>query len=148
MKPNDYQKLKGAMWVLRKNEEDLTEEDRQLLARIFEQSPTLKQAYAFRQELTNIFDQNLSRVQAKRLLNGWAGRVSRSQIRCFDGFIKTLMARKDEISNYFFERHSSGFVEGLNNKIKVIKRRCYGIVNTESLFRRIYLDLVGYRLYA
>jgi transposase len=148
MAPAEYKKLKGAMWLLRKNEDEMTEEDQQLLARIFEQSPALKQGYFFRQQLTNIFDQNLTRLQAKRLLNGWAGRVSRSKIRCFDSFIKTLMARKDEISNYFVGRNNSGFVEGLNNKIKVIKRRCYGIVNTESLFRRIYLDLVGYRLYA
>jgi transposase len=46
------------------------------------------------------------------------------------------------------ERHSSGFVEGLNNKIKVIKRRCYGILNAKHLFQRIYLDLFGYKLYA
>jgi transposase len=46
------------------------------------------------------------------------------------------------------ERHSSGFVEGLNNKIKVIKRRCYGILNAKHLFQRIYLDLFGHKLYA
>jgi len=32
----------------------------------------------------------------------------------------------DKITNYFINRQTSGFVEGLNNKIKVIKRRCYG----------------------
>lgn len=58
------------------------------------------------------------------------------------------MARKDEMTHYFLERHTSGFVEGLNNKIKVIKRRCYGILNAGHLFQRIYLDLFGYRLYA
>jgi transposase len=76
------------------------------------------------------------------------GRIKRSAIRCFDGFIKTLMARKDEIANYFLGRHNSGFVEGLNNKINVIKRRCYGILNLGHLFQRIQLDLVGYKLYA
>ncbi|HBG94234.1 MAG TPA: hypothetical protein DDY14_02690 [Chromatiaceae bacterium] len=34
-------------------------------------------------------------------------------------------------------------MEGLNNKIRVIKRRCYGIINTEHLFQRIYLDFSG-----
>ncbi|WP_295612960.1 transposase, partial [uncultured Lamprocystis sp.] len=53
-----------------------------------------------------------------------------------------------EITNYFLGRHNSGFVEGLNNKIKVIKRRCYGILNLGHLFQRIQLDLVGYKLYA
>ena len=41
----------------------------------------------------------------------------------------------------------SGFVEGLNNKIKVIKRRCYGISNIDHLFQHIYLDIFGYSLY-
>ena len=54
----------------------------------------------------------------------------------------------DEITNYFLDRQTSGFVEGLNNKIKVIKRRCYGILNVKHLFQRIYLDLSGYALCA
>ncbi len=51
---------------------------------------------------------------------------------------------KHEITNYFIDKRSSGFVEELNNKIKVIKRRCYGILNKDHLFQRIYLDISGY----
>lgn len=54
----------------------------------------------------------------------------------------------DEIANYFGGRHNRGFVEGLNNRIKVIKRRCYGILKIDHLFQRIHLDLVGYSLFA
>jgi len=143
-----YQKLKGAMWALRKKEADLTDEEKTILEKLFENSPRLKQAHGFRNQLTAIFDKQMTRVQAKHLLNGWAARVKHSEVRCFDGFVKTLMARKNEISNYFLERHTSGFVEGLNNKIKVIKRRCYGILNAGHLFQRIYLDLCGYKLCA
>lgn len=144
----EYKTLKGAMWALRNNEADLADEAQTVLDKLFEHSPSLKQAYLFRNQLTAIFDQKILRVQAKHLLNGWAARVKRSEVRCFDGFLKTLLARKDEIANYFLERHTSGFVEGFNNKIKVIKRRCYGILNPEHLFQRIYLDLLGYKLYA
>ena len=38
---------------------------------------------------------------------------------------------------------TSGFVEGLNNKIRTIKRRCYGIRKVSTLFQRIWLDLHG-----
>lgn len=144
----DYKKLKGAMWALRKKEVDLTDQEKTVLEKLFEYSPRLKEAHLFRDQLTAIFDKHITQVQAKHLLNGWAARVKHSKVRCFDGFVKTLMARKDEISNYFLERHTSGFVEGLNNKIKVIKRRCYGILNAGHLFQRIYLDLLGYKLYA
>ena len=139
--------LKGAMWILRKKEENLTEEDKKVLDKIFAYSPPLKKAYVFRDELTDMFDEKMSKPQAKQRLNGWRARVRRSGIRCFDNFVKTLEERKNEIANYFDDRHTSGFVEGLNNKIKVIKRRCYGIFNTEHLFQRIYLDLHGYSLY-
>jgi len=54
----------------------------------------------------------------------------------------------EEITNYFVSRLSSSWVEGLNNKIKVLKRRCYGIKNMPNLFRRIWLDLKGYETFA
>ena len=95
-----YQQLKGAMWALRKKEADLTDEEKTILEKLFENSPRLKQAHGFRNQLTAIFDKQMTRVQAKHLLNGWAARVKHSEVRCFDGFVKTLMARKNEISNY------------------------------------------------
>ena len=51
---------------------------------------------------------------------------------------------KNELVNYFRRRETSGFVEGFNNKIKVLKRRCYGIFDEKSLFRRLFLDCRGY----
>ena len=67
---------------------------------------------------------------------------------CFDTFLGTLENYMIPITNYFRNRLNSGFVEGLNNKIKVIKRRCYGIYNPEHLFQRITLDLAGYAKFA
>jgi len=54
----------------------------------------------------------------------------------------------DLIANYFIKRQSSGFVEGLNNKLKVLKRRCYGLRNVVRLFQRLTLDLEGYRRFS
>jgi len=49
------------------------------------------------------------------------------------------------LANYFKNRRNSGFVEGLNNLIKVVKRRCYGIFKTETLFQRwVKLQERGY----
>ncbi|RZN34552.1 MAG: hypothetical protein EF813_09840 [Methanosarcinales archaeon] len=52
-----------------------------------------------------------------------------------------------QITNYFINRQTSRFVDGLNNKIKVVKRRCYGILNIKHLFQRIYFDLEVHSLY-
>jgi len=55
---------------------------------------------------------------------------------------------QDLIVNYFINHQSSGFVEGLNNKLKVLKRRCYGLRNVVRLFQRLTLDLEGYRRFS
>ena len=39
-------------------------------------------------------------------------------------------------------------MEGFNNKLKVLKRRCFGIDNLNHLFQRITLDLHGYRRFS
>ena len=144
----EYQALNGSMWAFRKNPQDLQSEERQVLKRLFRSAPQLKQAYDLRQQLSAIFEQPISKSQAQRKLRAWTHKVKKSGLTCFDEFLKTLNHWWEEITNYFVDRASSGFVEGLNNKIKVLKRRCYGIFNLEHLFRRIYLDLEGYRLFA
>jgi transposase len=146
----EYKKLKGAMWALRKKEETLTDEEELILARLFTYSPTLKQAYDFQNSLTGIFNKNINKQEASKLIKKWIKEISESTLTCFDKFIATLNKNWNDILNYFHrkQRKNSGFIEGLNNKIKVIKRRCYGIFNIEKLFQRIFLDLEGYEKFA
>ncbi len=144
----EYKKLKGAMWSLRRKKEELTDKDLETLECLFQHSPSLEVAYKLCNDLTDIFEEDISKSQAKRKITRWRKKVKKSALKCFDSFLKTLNKYIDEITNYFIDRQTSGFVEGFNNKIKVIKRRCYGILNVKHLFQRIYLDLEGYSLYA
>lgn len=143
-----YQQIQGAMWPLRKDPADLQPDETALLERLFAYSPALKQAHTLRENLTAIFEQPLSKEEATLKINAWCAEVRASGLKCFDSFLTTLNNWLDEITNYFHHRYNSGFVEGLNNKIKVIKRRCYGILKVAHLFQRLYLDLEGYRLFA
>ena len=143
-----YSELKGVMWVLRKQKRALTIENKRLLKKLFEYSPKLKTAYELQNNLTDIFEVNCSRSGGKRRLRNWIRRVEAVQAECYAPFVQTLTNWLEEISNYFVNRETSGFVEGLNNKIKVIKRRCYGILNKEHLFQRISLDLSGYKTFS
>lgn len=143
----DYKKLKGSLWAFRKRRADLNAEEQQVLQRLLDYSPKLALAYQLREDLTDIFDRSLSKAAAKTAIRGWVRRVQQSGLRCFDDFLKTLKHWWEEITNFFVDRATSGFVEGFNNKLKVLKRRCYGIFNVSNLFRRIYLDLEGYRLF-
>jgi transposase len=144
----EYETIKGAMWAFRKNQASLEVEEEELLKRLFSYSPELKRAYTLREALTAIFEREISKEEATRQIKSWRKRVKASGLRCFDNFLTTLLNWMEEITNYFVNRDNSGFVEGFNNKIKVIKRRCYGIFNIAHLFQRIFLDLEGYRLFA
>ena len=145
---HEYEKLKGSMWALRKERQALTPEEHKTLGRLFRLSPDLKAAYDLQIRLTDIFEERISVKTAETKFQKWIGAVAKSGLRCFDSFINTLGRWWHEILNYFVARETSGFVEGFNNKIKVLKRRCYGITSVAHLFQRIYLDLEGYRLFA
>jgi len=144
----EYKRLKGSLWAFRKKPENLKLEERQVLEGLFLLSPELALAYALREQLTGIFEEPLSKKVAKIKIQAWIKRVKKSGLKCFDDFLKTLTNWWEEITNYFVGRANSGFVEGFNNKLKVLKRRCYGIFNLKHLFQRIYLDLEGYSLFA
>jgi transposase len=144
----EYAEIQGVLWPLRKNQADLTADEQKKLVRLFEYSPDLKSAYTFREDLTSIFERLLTQEEAKKQILAWRDKVRQSALTCFDKFLTTLNNWLDKILNYFAGRFSSGFVEGLNNKIKTTKRRCYGILQTTTLFQRLYLDLEGYRRFA
>ena len=135
----------GMHWVLRHNHDNLNDDDKVRLRTLFSHSPILHQAYSLREELTAIFNMDMSLTEGRHRLQTWAAKVERSTLTCFDKFLKTLRNHLDEIANYFHKRASSGFVEGFNNKLKTITRRSYGLKRVDSLFRRLWLDLNGYR---
>jgi len=144
----EYAKLKNVMWILRKDTKNLLDEELDVLQLLFMHSPLLETSYKLSKELTYIFNEDRQRSRAKRKIHAWINRVKQSGLGCFNTFLSTLEERMEEILHYFIHRQTSGFVEGLNNKIKVIKRRCYGILNPDHLFQRILLDLSGYSLFS
>jgi transposase len=135
----------GMHWILRHNYDNLNDDDKVRLRSLFQYTPTLHQVYTLREELTAIFNMKLSLAEGRRRLEKWLAKVERSTLTCFAKFLKTLRNHLDNIANYFDKRASSGFVEGINNKLKTITRRSYGLKRVDSLFRRLWLDLNGYR---
>ena len=62
---------------------------------------------------------------------GW---TSASSGRTYDNW-------KTGILNYFNGRDTSAAVEGINNKARVITKRCYGVKSADTLWNRLLLDL-------
>ena len=148
LQEEEYKKLKGVMRALRKKSGKLNDEQRETLEILFKHSSVLKQAYDLCNDLSSIYEEKISKTEAEIKIAGRVTQVLSSGLTCFNSFLKTLNRRMEEITNYFIDRQTSGFVEGLNNKIKALERRCYGIQNIGHLFQRITLDMKGYSMFA
>ena len=147
--PDVYaQDVKGILWSFRKNHQDLETEERGRLRRLFQLAPRLHRAYTLHEELTAICNHSQTMQEAERRLTSWIKKVERLDATCFRPFLKTLSSHWTLIINYFADRVTSGCVEGLNNKIHTITRRCYGIRKPSTLFQRLWLDLEARLIYA
>jgi len=136
--------IKHTMWPFRHHEKDLSMEEQIRLHNLFELSPSLKECYALRERLFDIFDLEFSKEQAEEKIDEWihvAEKYITKGQNPFKSFIETYKTYKPNMLNYFLHRCSNGPVEGLNNKIKVIKRRGYGFRNIMNFARRIFLDI-------
>jgi len=124
----------------RRRPEDLQAEQTQGLENLFERVPVLGVIYHLRWEATRIFDTAANRETAATALREWIEEARASALD-WEPFITMLENHWDGILAYFTDRASSGPVEGINNKIRVITRRGYGIRNLGTLWTRVLLDL-------
>ena len=98
-----------------------------------------------------IFDTAANRHKALRALERLFDEMS-DAFPDLDGFRGLFDDWQEEILNYFDSRQTSGPVEGINNKARVILKRAYGLKSADSLWTRLILDLnraqdiVGYAI--
>lgn len=138
-----YQLLKGAHWLFRKRPSELRPAEREVLECLFAAAPAVKTAYELRNALTAIFDEPLSKAEAASRFQAWMTQVRASGLSAFERFLSLLEQHLDGITNYFRYRSSSGFVEGINTKARVLTRRCFGLFNLRRFSQRLLLDIEG-----
>jgi transposase len=80
-----------------------------VLRRLFGYSPHLKQAYDLHQWLCAIFDQPLSQPKANKRLSAWIQRVRKTDLTCFDAFLKTLVNWWEAFTAFFVALANSDF---------------------------------------
>jgi transposase len=128
------------MWEFRRDPQELSPQDRRKLEELFGKLPRLRALYEFRRRFQRIFDTARDKRKAHRALVGlFVDMLDFSPE--LDGFIRTFEQWQEEILNYFDARQTSGPIEGINNKARVILRRAYGLKSVDSLWTRLILDL-------
>jgi len=89
----------------------------------------------------------IDRAEAEARLAQWEDAVREDGPTPFKGLLPMLRMWHNEILNYFDHRYTNGFLEGKNNRIKVVKRVAYGYRNRANFRQRILLTN-GRRPYA
>jgi transposase len=128
--------LKKSKYVLLKNEKDLSEEQKSKLIQVKEVSSSLKRMHELKEEIRKIFEQTNNWLTGLFKLGIWLA----SAKKYFPNSQKTIIRWLDEIIAYFDNRTTSGVVEGINNKLKLIKRSAYGFRNFENYRIRCLLS--------
>jgi len=140
-KGDKKKELFRSRYLLLKGSERLTEEDNKRLERLFSHYPKLAAAWALKERFRRWYRSD-TREEAEAGLAQWEESVRQHGPAPFHKLFSMLRDWRKEILNYFDHRYTNGFVEGKNNRIKVIKRVAYGYRNTENFRQRIMLTNV------
>jgi len=140
----DRKKCKRMRRIFYKKKEELNAKERWYLNRYLQKSETLKKAYelkeAFCRWLEMAKDNGAEDIlQTKEELHQFYQRVEESGIEAFQRCVRTLRNWEMEILNSFIFGYTNGFLEGINNHTKVMKRNAYGVRNIERARARILL---------
>lgn len=122
--------LKGSRYLLLKNEENLTEIQQNRLQAVLELNSTLSILYVLKDQLKLLYYYS-DRRKVKRTLNDWCRMAGQIEHRSVQAFIKRLRFFEYGILNHANYPIGTSRLEGVNNKIKVIKRKAYGFHDSE-----------------
>lgn len=120
--------LKRSKYALLKAEEDLTEKQRAKLEEIRETLPSLAQMHQQKEGFRAIFEKAKDWNEGTFQLLDWLAEAQAN----FQDSVGTICRWFGEVSGYFENRTTSGAVEGINNKLKLIKRSGYGFRNFDN----------------
>ncbi len=127
--------LNKSKYSLLKNEKNLTDKQKEKLKAVQEVSPQLSKMHALKEDFRNIFETKYSWGEGVLKLLDWIYEA----ISFFPKSVATIKRWFGEIVGYFDNRTTSGVVEGINNKLKLIKRLGYGFRNFENFKLRSLL---------
>lgn len=129
--------IKGLRWVLLGNGERLMSGNAEKrLEKALEVNADLAKSYYLKEELRRVWNQS-DKGNATKILLNWIGEARGSGIKHMKRLAETVELHMDGILAYYDFRISSGKVEGINNKIKTLKRQAYGFRDDEYFKLRI-----------
>ena len=130
--------LKSNKRILMKHPGRLTDAELIKLEESLRVSDDLRKAYKLKQEFIHIFERQ-GKERITYHLEWWLKSVKTAQLTEFRNFSTSFVSWKGQITNAFLLPFSTGYTEGCNNKIKVLKRISYGLRHFGHFRTRILL---------
>ena len=130
--------LKKTKYLWLTNRENLSEEQLCQQSRLLKKYPRLARSCAIRVEFQDIYKTSSDRNEAEQRLRKLCTRMMRSRLEQMKRLCRTIRYHWNEILNYFDHQYTNAVLEGINNQVKLIKRRARGFRNLEYLKTMIF----------
>lgn len=137
----DIHKKKIPRYILTKNKEDLIGQQIHYLADIIKEYPELNMFYQTKERLREMYRAKTKEEASKQL------RLIISTLESTDdgeliSWGRTLSRWNEYILNYWNNKSTNGFMEGIHNKMKLIKRISFGFRNKQVFIQKIMLSVL------
>jgi transposase len=131
----DRKFIKGQKYTLLSHRENLTSTGRASLALLLKANKRLNTAYLLKESFGQLWDYR-TELWARRFFDNWRDALKWQRLGPFEKFAAMIDKHWDGIASFCRAENKHvplGFVEGLNNKIRVLQRRAYGLRDEEYL---------------
>ena len=134
----DRKYIKGQKYVLLSHRENLSPEKRRSLKTLLAANRRLNTAYVLKEQFAQLWTYRRE-PWARKFFEQWRAALRWQRLKPFEKFARLIERHWDGIAAYCRPENkvALGFVEGLNNKIRVIQRRCYGLRDEDYLHLKI-----------
>jgi transposase len=130
-----YSGLNKSKYALLKNECNLSKTQQEKLKEVKIVCPTLGKMHELKEKFREIFDLEKNWLTGLLKISDWLKEAG----EYYPNSKKTIRRWIGEIISYFDDRMTNGVVEGINNKLKLIKRSAYGFRNFDNFRTRVLL---------
>ena len=135
--------IKGQKYVLLSNHANLTPDGRKSLKTLLAANKRLNTAYLLKESFGQLWSYQRE-GWVRRFFDNWKASLKWQRLEPYEKFAEMIERHWDGIAAYCQPENkvSLGFVEGFNNKIRVIQRRAYGLRDEEYLRLKILTSML------
>ena len=132
------QALKGSLYLLLGNRDNLKSSDQERLDKLLEQNEPLNKIYTLKEQLQALWRQPATPADMTIRLLDWCGMAEAAKITGLSKFVKTLRSHQTGICAWAQHPISTARLEAGNVSIALLRRRARGFRDTEYLKLKIY----------